>query len=167
MSLQDLSTVANILPRLDGSELLKVRDKASALLALTTTNPSPAAPLNGAHTDYLFEGVVAELRRRGLLGRDKRPNNKSVPVSYATDAHRIRSLLNEHVGGRGFSAAEYAFLGQLAIRCLASYLETHKSDEPISCNLLCRKISKVPQALDESYPGYLEAGILPFALRSK
>lgn len=163
MSLTDLSTVLNILPRLDVSELLQVKNKASASLSLSTLANSSSGLPSGQDEpmDYLLDGIQVELRRRGLLGRDMKLQAKVIPGTYGLAAIDVKKLLEEHVGR--LSAAEYALLGQLSIRCLAKYLENR--GVPISAKSLCQAISKIPQALDDSYPGYLQAGLLPFALR--
>src|ERR1044072_1531624 len=111
MSLNDLTTVANILPRLDVSELMKVQEKTSALLSLSASS-GVVSQSGGPVADYLLEGIMVELRRRGLLGSNARLGPKVVPTAYAVSARDMRNFLEEHVGK--LNAAEYALLGQLA-----------------------------------------------------
>lgn len=161
MSLQDLNTVLSILPRLAVSELLKVKDKTNASLSLSPPTTTPNKLREMPVVDYVLEGITFELRRRGLLGRDARVPYNAIPRSYNMASQDIRWWVQDNLGL--LSAAEYVAVGQLLARCLAVYFE--KQNQTISASLLCQNVSKIPQALEDSYPGYLKAGLLSFAYK--
>ena len=155
MSLQDLTTVLNHLPKLDIEELMKVKSKLGASLSLSGGKPEPSVT---EIDDYLFNGIMVELRRRGLLGRNSILTSGILSVKYRQSSAQIRALFKEQLGE--LKPVEYAALGQLAAKALADYLE--QANVTIGPSVLVNNIEKVPQALDASYPGYLEAGLLSF-----
>lgn len=161
MALHDLNTVLSCLPKLGPEELQTVRKKVSANLSLCGGATVSAPSFNFSEPDYLFDAIKAELRRRGQLKRDGGIAASQVPSAYQSSASEVRQLLKQHVGD--ISAREYAALGMAAIRALASYLE--RGRVPVSAKTLMLNVSKVPLALDDAYPGYLEAGLLSFCWR--
>lgn len=144
-----LETVLRELPHLKPEEIAKVRSRLGAAASF-----SKAAPIE--EIDYLFDGVQCELRRRGLLGRNAVLPRRVVPVGYEQAASEVRDHLGQSVGS--LSSLDRVALGQLAARELAAYLERGKI--PISPKTLLTNIDKIPSAIDASFPGYLEAGVL-------
>lgn len=161
MSLQDLTTVLGFIPKLEPEELQQVKNRITGFTSLGG-GVLPPQTSNNYLGDYLFDGCLFELRRRGLMRRDGIIARNRIPSNYYEDAAEVRKLLAGHVGNK-LKPVELASLGRLLARCLADYLE--RGMVPILPKTLLQNISKVPVALDAAYPGYLEAGLLSFCWR--
>jgi hypothetical protein len=160
MAVQDLSTVLEVLPRLNYDELKQLKLKVGAKLSLSVGGSSPPTQ---TQSDYVKDGIITELRRRGLLGTAKGLSPRQLPNDFDAASAEIQEFLAGHVGV--LSAVRYAALGQLAARALASFLENQ--GKQVTAWLLTTSVSKIPQALDAAYPGYLEAGLLAFCWRDR
>lgn len=150
----DFNAVLRTLPSLEPAQLQQLRGKIGALLGLSGVKELP--PDVPVVSDYLLNGVVYELRRRGLLGSSSGLPHRLRTSEYSRLSADVQKHLDQNVGP--LTVVEATALGQLAVRALASYLE--RGNIPISPSTLINNISKVPIALDASYPGYLEAGLL-------
>lgn len=151
----ELTAVLRALPKLQPHELRQIQLKAGASLALSGVTAKQIIQ-DDPIGDYLLDGVIAELRRRGLLGQSGGLFKRLMPPAYQEASAGVRKHLNERVGQ--LKAGELAALGQLSARALADYLE--RGRVPVSPATLMNNISKVPVAIDASFPGYLEAGVL-------
>ncbi len=154
----ELTAVLRALPKLQPAELREIQLKTSASLTLCGKLSAQVISDRSVVTDYLLDGVIYELRRRGLLGQSTGLFKRLIPPAYQQASEEVRQHLNERVGI--LKSSETAALGQLSAKALASYLE--RGHVPISPSTLLNNISKVPVAIDASYPGYLEAGLLSF-----
>ena len=160
MTATSIDAVLSCLPKLSASDLLKVKNKAQALLSLSGGAFAASADEEPA-IDYLLEGIFHELHRRGLLRKDGRIPAKAWPSGYRTKAANTRALLEENIG-KPLSEKEKLQLGRVAAEVLARYLQ-HKA--PISANVLMSNVDKIPQALDAALPGYLQSGLLIVVLK--
>lgn len=116
-----------------------------------------------ATSDWLLAGVQGELRRRGLGCQPLTTTfvNKWAPNALA-EAATVREVLatSERRGIVRLSSRQWEALGRVCVEALARYLTEGPKPPPLSANVLLRNISKVPQALDADFPGYLESGLL-------
>jgi hypothetical protein len=126
----------------------------------------------GQQSDWLLEGVLSELRRRGL-GHMVPPSftiRKSNSYhGYETQADRVRLVLTAAVPN--MTLPETMSMGAIAAKCLADFILTWKRDDggkfEVSLETMLHNIHQVPAALDAAFPGYLESGMMGFLLRRK
>lgn len=157
----NLQTIVMLLPKLDASGLAQVALKVKALQALTGAAATPDAVAIGDQEDYLLYGIIHELKRRGLIQSYEGGVRASVTKRYTEESADIRSLLNLRLGE--LPTVEMYALGRMAIRELARYQEAR--DIPISGKMLINSIGLTITAIEASFPGYLEAGLLPATWR--
>lgn len=151
-----LDTVLKLLPQLKSDEQLEVKKRVDYLLEqipYATTRPAD---------DWLTEGVVSELVRRGQLhkGMDW---HKVMPKGYKKTVEATREFLLKAVRRPLNTAQKYA-LGRLVARALADYLENTPG---VGLRKMLQCINNVPQALDASYPGYAASGMLGLLIKVK
>jgi hypothetical protein len=166
----DLPAILRALPTLAPTDLCKLRDRVK--LALLLNGGGPDLPPAGGQTrghgnfggraDYLLAGILAESRRRGLLGTAQRLAGHRLPAGYAAAAQRVCQNLEASLPEMG--PADYAALGQLAARALAELLEGQ--GQRITPRKLLRNVNRILEAIDHAFPGYLQAKILHFCWRS-
>lgn len=144
----DLHEIKKRLPRLKPSELETVRATIDVLLGA----PKPVA----SEKDWLLEGLLAELRRRGLWTRYAMPR-ELLPSAYPAKAVAVREHLLH--GCRGpLKYVEQLALAQAAAAALASWMI--KCKIPVTPNTLLANLHNVPLALEESFPGYWASKML-------
>ena len=150
-----LRTVLKLIPQLKPNEQLEVKKRLDFLLGNTTLGTTTIT------YDWLSEGIVSELHRRGLqrkllVGYWR----KWAPKGYAAGVLAVREQLRAAVR-RPLTTGEQYALGRLAARALADYLQGVPG---FGLKVMLQNISKVPEALDNSYPGYLADGMLGMLL---
>jgi hypothetical protein len=152
----ELNTVLKLIPKLNPKEQLEIKQKLDFLLQGIKTHPN--RPLD----DWLTEGIVTELVRRGLLhkGMDWK---RVAPSGYQQQSESIRTLLKAATR-RPLTAGEQYALGRLVARALADYLQNTPG---FGLKVMLQNISKVSEALENSYPGYLVAGMLGMLIKVK
>jgi len=156
----EYAAILRALPHLKPEELLAVKARVNGALSLRGgAVPTPPAPLNDE--DYLLAGIEAELRRRGLLGQ--RADLAYLVKQNANFGARSAEVRAGLINCGAVNATERAALGLLAARALAAYLE--RGHVPVAPTTLLNNVAKVPVAIDASFPGYLEAGLLSFCWR--
>jgi len=150
------------LPQLNHRELTQIRDRANFLLGLA--GEASAAPQRSDH-DWLLEGLTHELRRQGLWLKNYPLPKALIPAGYAAQS----GLLCQHLL-LGASKAklttfnELRSLGALGASVLISYLK--KIRVPVGPKTVLINIDKIPVALEESFPGYWESGLLGSCLNT-
>lgn len=161
----DLSTVLRVLPTLSPTELQQIRGKTGALLSLGggAAMASTSETVVRLELDYLLDGVIVELRRRGLVSQKFKLPPSLITPAYRQASLEVREHLSEYVGK--LTAAENAALGKLCAESLARYLD--RGNVPLSPSTMLKNIAKVPTAVDSSFPGYLETGSLSFCWKKK
>lgn len=158
----DYDAILREIPRLQPNQLVEIRKKIGATLALCgvkTGEPAVEEP-EKVIDDYLLEGIYQELRRRGLLARGGLPS-RLIPPDFRVNSASARFCLQEQLGE--LSAPDRAALGQLAARALASYLERGKI--PVGVSTMLKNVNKITSAIEASFPGYLASGLLKFCWR--
>jgi hypothetical protein len=78
-------------------------------------------------------------------------------AGYETTADRVRILLTDAIPE--MTITEQRSLGVIAARALADYISSWSS---ISFDSLMRNVSKIPEALDEAFPGYISSGLIKY-----
>jgi hypothetical protein len=133
------------LPKLSDAELDEVVRRVAFLRKGKTSSPTESY-------NWLIDGAVAELKRRGLSGYLP----KTVWPSQQTIV-RIQDHLSEGLG-KVSSGVERQATALLAVRTLCDYLI--KINIPLTPKTVLANLDKIPQALEDSFPGYWRAGLL-------
>lgn len=166
--MSDVSSVLRQLPTLPDSDLERIKLRVSALLSgKGRSKVRDKVPLQDPHpaSDYLLDGMFAELRRRGLMRSTEFIPLAHLPVAYAEKSTRVMRLLEDRIPAH-MRGAEKTALGRVCARALADYLTSGPNAPPLSPTRLIQCVEHVPTALEASFPGYLEAGLLPLVWRS-
>jgi hypothetical protein len=152
MSVQ-LNAVLRLLPTLRPEELVELRSKVSASISLSGSPPSTGG---GAASDFLLDGIIYELQRRGAIGRNTFAVRRAATGKYKDEAAAIAATLNEHYPG--LSSLELITAGRVIARALANFLQN--ANIPVTVNTMVNNAGKGITALDESFPDYFESGLL-------
>jgi hypothetical protein len=159
----NLQQVLRLLPQLKPAELTEVRNR---LQFLGTPDETPGTD------DWLTEGIVSELVRRGLLRKQQDGFwRRSAPKGYSANAEVQREFLidasRKDLPGRvclPLSIQEKYALGRVVGRALADYLANTPG---FGLKVMLQNINKIPEALDASFPGYVAAGRLSLLIKVK
>lgn len=154
----DLAEVLRRLPKLSSSDLDQISSRIS-FLRDTSVSASPA------EYDWLMEGFMSELRRRGLWSGALAPRKSVIPGSYAKASAEVRAYLLQNLKTVKLRPMELSALGTLAGSALVDYLT--KARVPIGVKTLLLNADKVPAALENAFPGYWAAGLLAFISAKK
>lgn len=155
MSGPNLKSILLLLPTLEVEEIRQIKDRVDAILALSPTD----SVVEGE--DWLGQGICIELRRRGLVRGDAQI--RAPDKAFIRDQKEMSEFLVERIG-RPLKSVEKAVLGQVAARALADYIG-HSA--PLSMRTMMQNVSKVPQALEDSFPGYLASGMVEKMIRER
>lgn len=150
----EFKDIMGSLRSLSRTQLEAVRKQAAYHLQHQSSRGS--APVE--EEDWLLLGLLTELRRRGLDGRDFKIKSSSSFAGFQTQSVGVRELLLTAVPG--LSAVQRRLLGEIAGYELARYLESWSPPKEISRANLLMYVSRVPEAIDRAFPGYMAAGML-------
>lgn len=154
-----LNSILEKLPRLNAVELQTLKVRVGAELSLSGSSVGPTGS-TAVSEDYVLDGLNYELKRRGLLAYSHMPK-RAIPSDFAEKSAAVRKCLSQYMPT--LKTVERAALGQLAARALADYLEAKRS--AVTPFAMFNQVDRIPLALDMSYPGYLQAGMLVFCWR--
>ena len=118
-----------------------------------------------ANEDWILHGIVTVLNERGLgymIPPHFRIKKSRSFAGYETSADRVRTLLTDAIPE--MTVTEQRSLGVIAARALADYISQWSS---VSFDSLMRNVSKIPEALDEAFPGYTQSGLMRFILAAR
>lgn len=152
-----VENVESLLNQLSVEELDRVRKKISVQLNVRGGVGAPGTVRPSRRDDWLLDGLLHELRKQGLLPSTSTPPINRVSPGYAAAAEAVREELS-----RAFNPAlrppEAVALGRLVASALVSYLR--RREITASPRTLLNNVDKALVAVDESFPGYLRAGLL-------
>jgi hypothetical protein len=154
-----LKGVLDILPHLSRKELELVRQRAAFLLQAKTSRGRESVE----EQDWLLEGVLHELRKRGLekqIPHNFRVKSSKSFAAYQTQAERVKGVIAEAIGGA--TPVELKQVGIIAAQCLADYITWNE----ISLETMLHNIGKTPKALERAFPGYIASGLLYLILKA-
>ena len=144
-----------LLPKLTKEEREQLRQR---IQFLNNSSPTPPVePTNQISNDWLLTGIEEELRRRGVLGKNTHIAITRLNSNWPTISREAREAISNAIGKTPTRVA-YNAVGVLAARSLALYLANAKV--PVSPKTMVNNIDKVLIALDQQFPGYVEAGLL-------
>jgi hypothetical protein len=141
-----LAEVLKLLPHLTDEEAAEVTTRLKARLSLASAKPVE-------EEDWLFYGIVRELRRRGLMKRQLGPVEACrIAPKYAVESAEVRAVLT---GGKRLSRPQLTVLGSLSAEALANFLCV-----PLGPKVMLVNVGRTIEAFENAYPGYREAGLL-------
>lgn len=120
---------------------------------------------NVENADWLLDGIITVLRERGvghMIPPNFRIRKANSYQGYETQADRVRMVLNEAIPN--MNVTEQRSIGVHAARALADYISGWSE---VSYDTMLRNVAKIPEALDASFPGYLDSGMLKFLLGTR
>ena len=147
------------LPTMSKSQLTKLRQHVAFLL-----QHSPIDPVQPVEDeDWLLRGILTELDRRGLnVGKDFKIRRDSSYASFRAQSESVRAHLLRMVPN--LTAVQRRALGEVCGRELALYLASWQSAPEINRHTMLTYVSRVPEALERSFPGYMAAGLLKMVI---
>lgn len=152
----DLELVLELLPGLREDDLEEVTKQIKALAQFHRRSNVDI------QQDYLLQGIFYEVEWMGL-GETIPPffklkNAKSFNA-FGKHSVRIRDMLERHLPD--LTLPDKLLLGRLCARILREYMETWCA--PDFSGLLAN-ISRLPRAIEDSYPGYLRNGAMRYII---
>lgn len=144
------------LPKLAPKELEQVRQRIQLLV-------SPTAQKVTESDDWFWEGAAAELRRRGVWLR-------GTPIGFGPHYNKdkasdVRAHLLQGYAKDKPQRAELLALGQLGATVLADWLVKRRI--PVRPKTLLGNVEKLPEALEDAFPGYWQARALGICLEKR
>lgn len=155
------SQIIALLPKLTHAELAEVRTAIKMLGALDG-GPAPAAPTQG--DDWLLSGIATYLVRRGLLPESKaffELKRRDAYKQYLSKLPALMGFLTKLEQDNKLGRRHRITVAFLCARSLGDMLERRNY---FSVGAMLSQIDKMPEALDNAYPGYIEAGLFGFIL---
>src|SRR6266702_495958 len=159
MNNMNYNSILLTLPSLTRTQLEEVRRRASYVLQLTAGNVRKQVL---EQQDWLLEGIVSELKYRGLwidAFKFHIKNNKSFH-SYQTKSEKVRELLEQ--ASPNMTLIEKTVLGQICGYELACLLRMN-----VSLHDMLEHVDLIPIAIDKSYPGYLASRMLGVIIKKR
>jgi hypothetical protein len=148
----DFDKLVATLPQLT---MIQIKELRARLQALEAPKDEPVVG------DWLTNGILLELKRRGLTHGTGTVWKRILPKGYAEECAEVRGLLLQRVH-RALSPAEQHVMGQIVARALADYLIVRA---PLGLRGMLTNIWNVPTAMEASYPGYLGSGFMELLLK--
>ena len=155
MGKQELSLVLKTLPKLSAEELAQVQGRLGILAGISAAKVYDHG--------WLLVGVTEELRRRGLWMNKYPIPAKLLPEKFTLKANTLQEFLLKGFGKQKLQRAECLAIAMIATQTLADWLERGKV--PLSPKTILFNLDKIPTALEHSFPGYWEHGLLGVLLR--
>jgi hypothetical protein len=154
-----------MLTSLPRATLDQIMIRARALM--TFGNPADASTEDESNYDWLISGIMRELQSRGLNGQMPLKVVKDMPryqKKFLPAAPSMDKWLRQQVSCDADRATLLA-LSRLAAECLAARIT--KFNAPVCISTMLSFYSQVPDAIEESFPGYCDNGWIPLLLMRK
>lgn len=167
-----VSDVAKLLTKCNPDELREIEVKVRGLLRIKGEKSSPRqeeGPKEEPLGSWLVDGIIFELRKRGLLKRDGpvmlAPLLPSSPSQFGYLCGQLEETLIWGTGEDKLSYQEKLILGRVAASALATWLaKSIRTEKTISPKIMFLNVKNTLVALDDSFPGYVKARILRFTI---
>ena len=150
-----LKEILVALPSLSKADLGQIKIRVDGLLGESVSRPTETKSPN---LDWLTEGFVYECKRRGVLTGLISPVlvSKLTPTGYAERNAAVRQKLTTN------NSMDDLALGRIVAEALASWIDGFA---PVSLKIMLNSIDKTLTALDNSFPGYVQSGLIKFLIR--
>lgn len=143
-------------------------DERNKIKLLIAKHPGTAAKrsvasFNEVEADWLLQGILAELRRRGHKPHIKDMSQiRGLCVDYEMTSQEVREHLEAMLPSE-VTAAELRTLGTITARALIDRFR----NVPIGLKPLLQLAGRSMEALDDSFPGYLGSGMIYWIVKRK
>lgn len=157
----DFQKLVAQLPELTRDQITDLRRRAAFFLAHKEEG-------GVQNQDWILAGVIQVLNDRGLestIPANFRIKNKRSFSAYSTQADRIMQMLSLAIPN--MTTTDRLSLGVLAARALADYIQSWIKPTPVTLDSMLHNVSRIPEALDIAFPGYIAAGLLSFLLPAR
>lgn len=147
------------LPHLTSRQLLEVRKRVGALIAVTKAEQGAKEVAD----DWLLEGILAELRRQGLgtvIPPLQQLKGLQAYKTYSAHSVQIRFWCEEQIPH--LTQVEKQAYGLLIGKLLAKYVARWAE---VNLRVLLEQVKVVPEAIEAAFPGYAQAGLLKVVIR--
>lgn len=114
--------------------------------------------------DWLFQGLLKELKRRGAPDFTMRKISflRSIAPNYELASQEVRVYFEKKITNP--SPTELSALGVILARALAAHIESWRNGPTVSMRSLLLNVGSAAEALDNSFPGYVAGGMLPMMI---
>ena len=158
----DVKQIISALPKLTKAELRQLRQAIDFIDGKSTLKKASGWQQT---EDWLTPGLLYELKRRGLTyGYLDEQRLKNMAPNYAADSEVVRENLREKlkqskalISTKRLDHAELVAFGRIAARALADYLQPVAS---LGLKFLLTNVGKISEALEQSYPEYLQSSMI-------
>lgn len=150
-----LTKIIEMMGELTQDELEQVRKMA---VAMAGVGPKKRIPIAEMREDYILDGIMFEIESRGMGGSipgEFRLRTKSSFNSFVEGSERVRRIFE--LQAPKITTAEKIALGRLMARSLSQKVAEFA---PITFEIMLRNVRLIPEAFENSFPGYLESGLL-------
>jgi hypothetical protein len=140
-------------------------EERTKLKMLITRHPGTAAKkaavsVNEVQSDWLLQGTLAELKRRGHKHYvESYAQIRSLCTNYELTSQEIREQLEQQVRKRieAPTRSQLLTLGTVSARALADYIHAWS---PVGLKPMLQFTGRTLEALDNSFPEYLQSGMI-------
>lgn len=151
-----------LLPKLSPEDLAEVQIALRFAGTLTAASKEP-----DLHSDWVLNGIATYLIRKGLI-----PQQGAIQALRRRDAYKgylgklagVMPFLTRLEGFAGTLTRHRPRLAIVLADALASWLERRGM---LTVSGMLQHIDKIAEAVDESYPGYVESGLFGMILRAE
>ncbi len=130
------------------------------------SNIKSASRSESLDADWLFQGYLKELKRRGAPDFTIRKMSvlRGIAPNYELASQEIRSYFESKITRPAASPTELLALGRVIGKALALYIESWKKGPAVSMRSLLLNVGSSAEALENSFPGYVASGMLPILI---
>jgi hypothetical protein len=158
-----LEKIIDTLPELDDVALNEIEKRISFLRkAAKSTGADTDAVVTDLDAKVTLDAIVATLQRLGLPSyKATRLEDRKDRDAFASKTRHLNAFLRRH----GFAAkSERMFALKLGYYLLARSMRAERQE--VSFNTLVAQSHRVVERINDEFPGYAQAGMLRFILRS-
>ena len=155
--------IVALLPKLAPAELAEIITAAKLAGSLGAIEPQPSL-----HSDWVLDGIATYLIRKGLLapaGAIQSLRRRDAYKPYLSKLPAVAVFLarleRDQLGGKS------RYRTQLGLVCADALADLLQKRGYFSVSGMLSQIDKLPEALDEAYPSYIESGLFGMFLRGK
>ncbi len=161
----NFKTMLDLVPSLNLVQLRELKGRVGALLSLNgeggkpkeSIHPAPRSNGSGSDLQLALDVIRDELKGLGIPTR----TYGTPKLSYCSKIEETWKFLDEKIPD--LQRIERRALFHTCIRCLIRILK--KQGLPITETMVLKHLYRLPQALDDGFPGYLESGMLEKVVR--
>lgn len=158
--------ILKLLPKLKPAELEEVSRAMKALQGLAGRSTIVASGTPLADGDFLIEGIAQYLVSSGTLAESSRAvyhlQRRDAYKSYKVKRPELDKFLQKLAGSLGTKGNRY--YPQIAYVCASALADRLRRQNIFSVGAMLSQVDKIPEAVDDAFPGYVESGLFGFVL---